>query len=98
MSLCYRLIKELFQNARDQKGQSVSIYLTFSLGVITCNCSSNDKVNIIIIINFVQVVFIDEIDSICRKRSIREEEYTRRIKTELLKQVCRICQGHFNNL
>lgn len=34
-----------------------------------------------------QVVFIDEIDSICRKRSSREEEHTRRIKTELLKQM-----------
>ncbi|KAJ7387901.1 hypothetical protein OS493_001251 [Desmophyllum pertusum] len=33
------------------------------------------------------VIFIDEIDSICRKRSMREEEYTRRIKTELLKQM-----------
>ncbi|XP_062588736.1 uncharacterized protein LOC134250400 isoform X1 [Saccostrea cucullata] len=33
------------------------------------------------------VVFIDEIDSICRQRSSREEEYTRRIKTELLKQM-----------
>ncbi|XP_015752267.1 PREDICTED: protein SUPPRESSOR OF K(+) TRANSPORT GROWTH DEFECT 1-like isoform X1 [Acropora digitifera] len=50
-----KLIKELFHNARKEKGQSV--------------------------------IFIDEIDSICRKRSIREEEYTRRIKTELLKQM-----------
>ncbi|XP_077993340.1 vacuolar protein sorting-associated protein 4B-like [Glandiceps talaboti] len=33
------------------------------------------------------VIFIDEIDSVCRKRSSREEEYTRRIKTELLKQM-----------
>ncbi|XP_002739185.1 vacuolar protein sorting-associated protein 4-like [Saccoglossus kowalevskii] len=33
------------------------------------------------------VVFIDEIDSICRKRSCREEEHTRRIKTELMKQM-----------
>ena len=38
-------------------------------------------------INSLQVIFIDEIDSICRRRSIQEEEYTRRIKTELLKQV-----------
>lgn len=40
-----------------------------------------------VIILGVQVIFIDEIDSICRKRSSREEEYTRRIKTELLKQM-----------
>ncbi|KAI0224356.1 Suppressor protein of bem1/bed5 double mutants [Lamellibrachia satsuma] len=33
------------------------------------------------------VIFIDEIDSICRARSSKEEEYTRRIKTELLKQM-----------
>ena len=34
-----------------------------------------------------KVIFIDEIDSICRTRSSREEEHTRRIKTELLKQM-----------
>ncbi|XP_038045623.1 vacuolar protein sorting-associated protein 4-like [Patiria miniata] len=33
------------------------------------------------------VIFIDEIDSICRIRSSREEEHTRRIKTELLRQM-----------
>ena len=37
--------------------------------------------------SLLQVVFIDEIDSICRKRNSREEEHTRRIKTELLKQM-----------
>ena len=42
-----------------------------------------------------QVIFIDEIDSICRKRSSREEEYTRRIKTELLKQVGRFWKQIF---
>ncbi|XP_035670975.1 vacuolar protein sorting-associated protein 4B-like isoform X1 [Branchiostoma floridae] len=33
------------------------------------------------------VIFIDEIDSICRKRTSREEEHTRRVKTELLRQM-----------
>ena len=33
------------------------------------------------------VIFIDEIDSVCRERSSREEEYTRRVKNELLKQI-----------
>ena len=33
------------------------------------------------------IIFIDEIDSICRKRSSKEEETTRRIKNELLKQM-----------
>ena len=30
---------------------------------------------------------MDEIDSICRKRTYRDEEHTRRIKNELLKQM-----------
>ena len=34
----------------------------------------------------VQVIFIDELDGLCRKRMSTEEEYTRRIKTELLRQ------------
>ncbi|XP_065884954.1 uncharacterized protein [Dysidea avara] len=33
------------------------------------------------------VIFIDEVDSVCRCRSAKEEEHTRRIKTELLKQM-----------
>jgi vacuolar protein-sorting-associated protein 4 len=38
-----------------------------------------------------QIVFIDEIDSMCRKRSDKEDETTRRIKTELLRQVDALC-------
>ena len=33
------------------------------------------------------IIFIDEIDSLCRKRTIQEAETTRRVKTELLKQM-----------
>jgi len=33
------------------------------------------------------VIFIDEIDSVCRERSSKEEEHTRRVKNELLKQI-----------
>ena len=33
------------------------------------------------------MVFIDEIDSVCRQRSVSEEEHTRRVKTELLRQM-----------
>ena len=39
------------------------------------------------ILSYFQLIFIDEIDSICRKRNMKEEEHTRRIKTELLKQM-----------
>lgn len=35
----------------------------------------------------VKVVFIDEVDCVCRQRSSSEEEHTRRIKTELLRQM-----------
>jgi vacuolar protein-sorting-associated protein 4 len=38
------------------------------------------------------VVFIDEVDSLCRKRTEREDDCTRRVKTELLKQI----DGHPN--
>lgn len=33
------------------------------------------------------IVFIDEIDSLCRKRSESEDEHIRRVKTELLRQI-----------
>lgn len=33
------------------------------------------------------IIFVDEIDSLCRKRSSQEAETTRRVKTELLKQM-----------
>lgn len=33
------------------------------------------------------IIFIDEIDSLCRKRTTQEAETTRRVKTELLKQM-----------
>lgn len=33
------------------------------------------------------IIFIDEIDSLCRKRDSKEAETTRRVKTELLKQM-----------
>ena len=36
---------------------------------------------------YAPVIFIDEIDSICRSRSSQEEDHTRRVKTELLRQM-----------
>ena len=33
------------------------------------------------------MIFIDELDGLCRQRVATEEEYSRRIKTELLKQM-----------
>ena len=33
------------------------------------------------------VLFIDEIDSICRARNNREDEHVRRVKTEFLQQM-----------
>ena len=33
------------------------------------------------------IIFIDEIDGLCRRRNLNEQEQTRRIKTELLKQM-----------
>ena len=54
-------------------------------------CISSWLLKFVLTIYFIcllfQLIFIDEIDSICRKRTTREEEHTRRIKTELLKQV-----------
>ncbi len=37
--------------------------------------------------SLLQVIFIDEIDSLCRKRLSAEQEHTRRVKTEFLKQM-----------
>ena len=34
------------------------------------------------------VVFMDEVDSLCRQRIASEEDHIRRVKTELLHQVC----------
>jgi len=39
------------------------------------------------VIGGVQIIFIDELDGLCRKRVSTEEEYIRRIKTELLRQI-----------
>jgi vacuolar protein-sorting-associated protein 4 len=33
------------------------------------------------------IVFIDEVDSLCRRRTLKEEDHSRRVKTELLKQM-----------
>jgi hypothetical protein len=34
-----------------------------------------------------EIIFIDELDSLCRTRSASEDDTTRRIKTEIMKQV-----------
>lgn len=55
--IMYRLIRDLFRQARQQTAAQPVI------------------------------VFIDEVDSICRQRSMKEDDHSRRIKTELLRQV-----------
>jgi len=42
----------------------------------------------------VQVIFIDELDGLCRKRVATEEDYSRRMKTELLKQIENATRSH----
>ncbi len=39
-------------------------------------------------------MFIDEVDSLCRARTSSEEEHTRRVKTELLRQVTTIYRAY----
>jgi len=55
-----------------------SISADYSLDML-CNQFDN--------VDAVQIIFIDELDGLCRKRVSTEEEYTRRIKTELLRQI-----------
>lgn len=33
------------------------------------------------------IIFVDEVDSVCRQRSMKEEDHSRRVKTELLRQM-----------
>lgn len=42
----------------------------------------------------VQVIFIDELDGLCRKRVSTEEEHVRRIKTEMLRQIENAIDSH----
>lgn len=45
------------------------------------------------------ILFMDEVDCLCRQRSSKEEEHTRRIKTELLRQVkCVIKEAVHGNM
>uniref|UniRef100_A0A8C4N4H5 AAA+ ATPase domain-containing protein n=1 Tax=Eptatretus burgeri TaxID=7764 RepID=A0A8C4N4H5_EPTBU len=47
----------------------------------------------------IQVVFFDEVDGLCRRRSSGEEDVTRRIKTELLRQMQEVpSPGYKNNV
>ncbi len=39
------------------------------------------------LVKIVIILILDEIDSVCRARSQQEDEHTRRIKNELLKQL-----------
>lgn len=56
----------------------------------------SSKIKVCFILNFVYyfftavVIFIDEIDSLCRVRSRNEDDANRRVKTEILVQIQRL--------
>ena len=59
----------------------VSVFLCYRL-IRALFCHARQQTNCPVI------VFMDEVDSVCRQRSVKEEDHSRRVKTELLCQVC----------